>query len=342
MRRETGGENEVVTMEQAALSYAEKSDFAVFPCKERGKEPATSHGYKDASKDPAVICRWWQETPRANIGIATGPISNLVVLDVDAKAGGRETLAILEDENGRLPEAPTVLTGGGGQHIYFRDPGGVSNSAGRVGKGLDVRAEGGYVVAPPSKHPNGTKYQWEISSDISELPCPPMPAWLLEKIRTLHADRFEMPEKVSEGKRNALLYRLGRSLKSRRLTEDEIRSTLIIVNKSRCKPPLPGKEVEQIAHSAATMADRPEFTGQYNGAGFETHGVARLSEGWPDPEPLTDALRPVKSLTHEMLPAAFRDWLCDIADRYQAPLEYVAVPAIVAAGSLVGREHYRG
>ena len=147
-------------MLKAALAYAEKFHFSVFPCRAQGKEPLTKHGLKEASKDAATVLAWWKRWPRANVGIATGAASGIVVLDVDARAGGRESLAILEDEQGRLPETRTVLTGGGGQHLYFRDQGGLRNSAGRLGAGLDLRADGGYVVAPPSNHTNGNKYRW--------------------------------------------------------------------------------------------------------------------------------------------------------------------------------------
>src|SRR5260370_29318592 len=116
-------------MLRAALLYAEKFGFSVFPCRVCGKEPLPEHGLKDASKDSATIRAWWRRWPKANVGIATGAASGIVVLDVDAKADGPETLAILEDEHGRLSDTPTVLTGGGGQHLYFRDPRGLRNSA---------------------------------------------------------------------------------------------------------------------------------------------------------------------------------------------------------------------
>jgi hypothetical protein len=181
-------------MERAALVYAEKHDFAVFPCKKRSKQPMTAHGCLDASKDPQVIRNWFQRSPDGNVALATGSPSHVIVLDADAKAGGRETLANLEEANGWLPEAPTVLTPGGGLHIYFRDPGGVRNSAGALGAGLDVRGDGGYVIAPPSIYPNGRKYEWEVSSRIGEVELPDVPAWLLAKMKPRAARPFELPD----------------------------------------------------------------------------------------------------------------------------------------------------
>lgn len=142
-------------MLRAALAYAGMG-FAVFPCASRGKAPLTVHGVKEAAKDPAVIRALWRAHPDANVAIATGAISGIVVLDIDPRHGGDDTLAALEAQYGKLPDTPTVLTGGGGIHFYFRHPGGVApNSASRVGQGIDVRSDGGYVIAPRSVHESG-------------------------------------------------------------------------------------------------------------------------------------------------------------------------------------------
>jgi hypothetical protein len=109
-------------MPNSALAYAEHFGFAVFPCKPGGKTPLTSHGFKDATKDPAQIRDWCKRWPDANIGIATGPISGIVVLDIDPRHGGDDTLAALELQYGALPAIPMVLTGGGGVHYYFKAP----------------------------------------------------------------------------------------------------------------------------------------------------------------------------------------------------------------------------
>lgn len=329
-----GGER----MPDAALAYAKRFGFAVFPCKPHGKEPLTKHGCKDATQDPKQIAAWCKRWPKANIGIATGKASGIVCLDVDAKTGGRETLAILEDENGRLPEAPTVLTGGGGLHIYFRDPGGVRNSASAIGAGLDVRGDGGYVIAPPSIHPNGTEYRWELSSSANDIPMPEFPAWLLKLIKTRPDRRFHTPEKVAEGKRNETLYKLGRSLKARGISEPEIAAALDSVNQQRCVPPLGEREVREIAHSAATNPDRVEFRDQSsNGARPAADGAA-LADDWPEPELVACQLLPVPQLTSDMIPAPLRAWTGDVADRFQCPLDYLAPPMVVAAGMLMGRK----
>jgi putative DNA primase/helicase len=130
-------------------------------CSKAGKHPFTSHGVKDATTDKNQIRAWWRENPNANIGIATGTTSKLVVLDIDPRNGGDESLRQLEEECGALPNCPTVLTGGGGKHFYFRLPSGVAVKSKRgLRPGIDVCAEGSYVVAVGSTHKSGGGYSW--------------------------------------------------------------------------------------------------------------------------------------------------------------------------------------
>lgn len=137
-----------------ALAYVARG-WAVFPLKPLAKVPLTKRGFKDASKEPATVRAWWAKWPNANIGIATGSVSGLVVLDVDTKGAvnGFDALKAFP----ALPETMQVDTPSGGRHYYFSLPDGliVRNSAGKLGPGLDVRGEGGYVAAPPSATPAG-------------------------------------------------------------------------------------------------------------------------------------------------------------------------------------------
>ncbi len=324
-------------MLRAALVYATKFGFALFPCRMRGKDPLTKHGVKEASKDPATIRAWWKRWPKANIAIATGAASGIVVLDADEKVGGRETLATLEEENGRLPEAPTVLTGGGGLHVYFHDPSGVRNSAGALGLGLDVRADGGYVIAPPSIHPNGSKYAWEVSSRIDDVTLPDVPAWLLERMKPVAAQRFELPDQVSEGTRNDTLYRSGRALRAQGVGEAEILAALTVTNRERCAPPLSEEEIQKIAHNAATTPDSQEFAEKRAAVNGWVHASAALSDGWPEPEEIGGELPAVPTLKETLMPEPLRAWVLDASDRMQCPPDYFITAAVVEAGALLGR-----
>jgi Bifunctional DNA primase/polymerase, N-terminal len=159
-----------------ALALAQRS-LHVFPIKPRSKEPACEHGCKDATIDVNVIRQWWRSEPSYNIAIATGSISNIFVSDVD---GGESTLRKLEAENGELPKTVEALTGNNGRHLYFKMPNHpVRNSAGRLGPHLDIRGDGGYVVAPPSIHPSGRRYEWSVDSANAFADAP---QWLLNRI----------------------------------------------------------------------------------------------------------------------------------------------------------------
>lgn len=147
-------------MLQAALWYASKG-FSVFPCSTLSKNPATKHGFRDATTDATQIRKWWGEGRDYNIGIPTGTVNSIVVLDIDPRNGGDEQIGGFN-----IPETLAVDTPGG-HHLYFKLP---SNGAVKSGKldgfsGLDIKGDGGYVVAPPSivknkDYPSGASYDW--------------------------------------------------------------------------------------------------------------------------------------------------------------------------------------
>lgn len=170
---------------EAALAYAARG-WAVFPCERRSKRPLgrlAPHGLKEASTNPERIRAWWATDPAPNVGIATGLVSGLFVVDLDG-AAGEDAYGLLLARHGPLcegdqPDGATVRTPGGGWHLYVALPLGVqvSNSAGRIAPGIDVRGEGGYVVAPPSLHPEGGAYFWR---DPPGLGLPNPRAWVLD------------------------------------------------------------------------------------------------------------------------------------------------------------------
>jgi hypothetical protein len=151
-------------------------------CNRPGKHPLTINGVKDATTDPEAIKTLWEGRPQANVGICTGRESGITVLDVDPRNGGSESLAQLITQYGELPKTLVCGTGGGGWHYYLQHPdqlklkGKVSGYA-----GLDIKSDGGYVVAPPSRHHSGGVYRW--LSDWRTTNIAPVPEWLLELIR---------------------------------------------------------------------------------------------------------------------------------------------------------------
>lgn len=156
----------------AALALASRG-WPVFPLGARKKTPITSNGVKDSTSVPAAVAGYWSRFPTANIGLACGPDS-VEVLDVDGPEG-EASLEALVDEHKSLPETMEVRTGRGRQ-LYFL-PAGVRNTAGKLGPGIDTRGDGGYVVAPPSVHPNGAVYTL-----VRDIPPVPWPSWLLQRL----------------------------------------------------------------------------------------------------------------------------------------------------------------
>jgi Bifunctional DNA primase/polymerase, N-terminal/Primase C terminal 2 (PriCT-2) len=160
----------------------------VFPCLPRDKDPLGTlvpHGFKDATDNKFLIRRWWTERPDANIGLPTGHENGIIVVDPDGEEGER-LLALAEKKYGKLPPTFESKTGNG-RHIFFALPEGCGrvpskNSSRPKGQpdkheGLDLKADGGYVIAPPSVHPNGKTYAWG-ETEMNE--CAPAPPWLLE------------------------------------------------------------------------------------------------------------------------------------------------------------------
>ncbi|MCP3464477.1 bifunctional DNA primase/polymerase [Bradyrhizobium sp. CCGUVB23] len=160
----------------AALDYAARR-LPVFPIVPRGKTPAVARGFYAATTNPATIRRYWTD-PDRNIGIPTGASSGAWVLDIDGDEGA-VSLRDLEVRYGAIPKTRSVITSRG-RHLWFAYPGAIPSSAARIGDGLDVRADGGYVVAPPSVHESGHIYAFEDA----QTPLVEAPAWLIIAART--------------------------------------------------------------------------------------------------------------------------------------------------------------
>jgi hypothetical protein len=240
----------------AALDYARRG-VPVFPLRPGEKVPFEgSRGFYDATVDEARIREWWGNCPNANIGIPTGPASGLLVLDVDHPAG----LDALEAEYGKLPPTRAHSTGSGGTHLLYRYPDTgerFGNSSGDLPDGYDIRGEGGYIVAPPSR----TQRPYEV---LDDLPLAEPPAGLLEALRRKatpseaagdHGHRAGLSDvssgPIPEGRRNWTLYRLACSMRARGAGEAEI---LEVLRRTEVMGELEPGELEKIAASAAKHA----------------------------------------------------------------------------------------
>jgi len=321
-------------------------------CTGPGKHPRTPNGLKDASADPAAIRSWWARWPQANVGIVTGTPSGLVVLDVDPRHGGDESLDELEYRFRKLPETVEVLTGGGGRHFYFAHPGDtLVRNATTVGglPGLDLRGDGGYVVAPPSTHVSGRRYEWERSSDPEELALAPFPATMLQGLSnpTWGArQRGAGPDdaaRIPEGERNVTLTSLAGTMRRRGMTEDEIGAALLVANAARCEPRLAEDEVRRIAASISHKEPGPQRESQAT-------QLVRLAEDtalWHAPNGEAYATVPVVRETithfetHAVKSTGMRRWLQHryfLAQRRAASAQAVQD----ALGVLEGKARFEG
>ncbi|MGB6191799.1 MAG: bifunctional DNA primase/polymerase [Terracidiphilus sp.] len=256
-------------------------------CSSPGKHPRTEHGLKDGSKNEHQIEQWFVRWPDANIGILTGQESGLLVLDVDGE-DGKASLQSLTAEHGNLPKtlcAKTGRTGADGKrkgcHYYFRLPTGaaIRNSAGILGKGLDIRADGGYVVAPPSLHPSGLLYQWLAAGQ----PLADVPSWLLAKLtgaRPAPEMQRTQGEVIAEGGRNHALASLAGTMRRRAMALETIEAALMKENDARCQPPLPASEVRQIARSVARYS--PAAPASFASSPAQTESSQPCRQ-WPAP-----------------------------------------------------------
>lgn len=234
-----------------ALRYI-KLGWAVFPLK--GKEPLTAHGLSEASLNEEQVRAWWAKWPRANIGLVTGGVS--FVLDIDIKDDGEETWDALRMRyGGKLPDTLEATTGSGGRHIHFAMPDfPVRNSIGKLGPGLDIRGIGGYVVAPPSIHPETKRpYIWDGILPPGEQPIAAAPAWLLKLIQEAAKRPPTAPaalaEKIPDGSRHKALVSIAGTLRNRGLSASEILPTLTAVNRDRCGNHYDEAHLRQIAES---------------------------------------------------------------------------------------------
>lgn len=248
--------------------------FAVFPLRPNRKDPAIKGGFTNATTEPEQVRQAWALRPNMNIGIATGGMSNgIVVIDCDYHPeDGRDGLTVKaewESAHGDFPETVCAETPTGGEHYYFRidEPFNCSTNA---EKAVDIRADGGYVVAPPSIHPNGKQYTWINAPQ--DVPLADADDNVKAFIRSVqHSDgrkpKFQLPEKIGKGQRNDTMFKLACSLQSFGYEDDDILIQLNGVNSMRCNPPLPAEEIMRIFNQAVAYAkgEKREERKQTNG-----------------------------------------------------------------------------
>lgn len=266
--------NDLSPTGRAALEYVEQG-LAVIPIKAGEKKPAISKWTSEYFTTPAQVAGWWGKNPHQGVGIVTGAASSGVfALDLDRHKEGADGVELAErwqGEHGAFPETWACITGSGGTHLYYRGDVALANSANEF-LGVDVRATGGFVVAPPSAHPDtGAAYEWSVSPDDMEVA--EANDSVLAFIEFAREDKegrkaekrgkaekkgdhdpdggeaYKLPDVIEKGGRNEELFSYGRHLLGIGNSHDEVAALVRVANQARCKPPLPAGEVEKTIES---------------------------------------------------------------------------------------------
>ena len=264
----------------AACSYAEKG-WHVFPvhfiqnngecscgdlnCTNKGKHPIVASGLNDATTNTEQIIKWWSERPYANVAIRTGEISGISVIDIDPRHDGDSTLDELIDNFGDIPETVMAITGGGGSHIIIKHNK-AFHSQNNILQGVDIKCDGGYILAEPSNHLSGGKYYWDVAhhpDEISPVDLQAENKKFFNYLSELQNPEFLTEKEVlnpitNEGNRNGTLTSVAGGLRRRGLNGEQISNILHQFNNDYCNPPLESVEVERIAHGMMRYQPEPE------------------------------------------------------------------------------------
>jgi hypothetical protein len=293
--------------------------FRLFPVQQKGKQPLISDWPHKASFDLQTLSHWYQRFPGCNRGAATGKESGFFVLDVDGESGLAAISSLCEDHGYGWTETLAVRTARGG-HLYFKwsEHAAIRNSAGKLDNGLDIRGEGGYVVVPPSEHETGCRYEWIGGG--AEVEIADAPDWLIEKLTDtppIPDHQAEPATTIPQGRRNATLFSLAGTLRSRAMSRAAIEAALRTENEQRCQPPLAEEEVRQIVDSVWRYSpSKPD-------------GTQDRAE-WPQPLPVSAFY----GLAGEIVRA--------IEPHTEADTPGLLVQLLVAAGNTLGRgPHFR-
>lgn len=228
-------------MLEHALSYLE-SGWSIIPVGQNKVPLIQWKKYQTVKPTQQEVRDWWSTWPEANIGGVTGSISGIVVIDVDSE-DGHAALRRVMDPN-ILNETPSVITGSGGKHYYFTHPnnGAISNAVSML-PGVDFRADGGYVVLPPSRHASGRLYKWENN----DKPFNELPNGILSINKT--KTNLDWEKEIELGNRDSELTRRVGKLFQSGLSEADIIPMIITWNNNHCKPPLPVNQIIKIVKS---------------------------------------------------------------------------------------------
>ena len=264
--------SELSELGKAAVWYCEHG-YGIIPLHPRSKAPAMKLGLNDWFSDPKDAIDLWTKFPDLNIAIVCGtPSHGLLVLDIDVDEekdkDGYATLSAWEKAHGELPATAVAITGKGGMHYIYRTDRTNIHPSVNEELGVDIRCDGAYIVAPPSIHPNGNRYEWQDHPD--DVPIAVATGAVYDFIDHVQRNggqdetkkengKFKLPDRIKEGERDKTLFRYASHLRAIGRSDEEILNAVAGANFTRCDPPMDSKDIERIVRSACKY-ERGEHT----------------------------------------------------------------------------------
>jgi hypothetical protein len=246
-------------------------------CDSPGKHPRISAWQVKATTDEPIINGWFKHWPNSNYGIVTGGKDGHFALDIDPRHDGEASLRRIEEKFGRLSSTVRLRTGGDGEHILFKmPPFSLGNRTG-IKLGIDVRADGGFIVGPKCNHASGKEYDFNPDFHPDRMPIADAPLWLLEIIREKSNPEplVAVSGQVPHGQRNAFLASEAGKMQRIGLDKGALIAALAEINRTKCSPPLKVAEVEAVANSIGRYgSDESEDT---------TDATLLARSEWPQP-----------------------------------------------------------
>jgi hypothetical protein len=232
-------------------------------CHSPGKAPwGVWKEFQTRRPTEAELRRRWQDNPFLNVGVALGPVSGLVRVDVDGTQGEQ---FLREVSHGDLPSTLEMQSGGGGRGLFYAIPQGVTvrpthQHGDKVHESLSLLGQGAQTVLPPSRHVSGRLYAWVPGHGVDDLEPAPAPPWLIQLMSREKAARpraAPIGEQIVDGTRNTMLASLAGTMRRRGMSEQAILAALEVVNEQQCDPPLDDDEVRKIAASISGYEPAP-------------------------------------------------------------------------------------
>jgi len=243
----------------SALHYAKQYNFSVFPC--NGKKPLIKWApYQKEKATDTKIKEWWDRWPEANVAVVTGKISGnrgLCVVDIDTTEGMKEIAKYIPFDL----DVPTSHTPSGGKHLFFEMPETTLTNNSRIIPGADLRAEGGYIIMPPSTNDKG-QYKWDQTMSIRQIDIPQLPKAYLDHVKSSNPLKQQMATQpnlgqqfLKDGSRDSGLFHTANSLLKGGMSEQNARQVIEILAQN-CNPPFPVSEANAKVASAMTRQHR--------------------------------------------------------------------------------------